>query len=143
MRITKQGEYGLTAILYLASQPEGKLSLGDEIASRCNIPKGFLAQILARLRRRGILGSRRGAHGGYYLQVEPQRLSLADVLEALEGEILFLRSVEELPVGPLPLEAGKSASREALKRLQERGREVLRGIKIGELLSAQRGHVQP
>jgi len=142
LRISKQGEYGLAAILYLASQPEGKLSLRHEIAGGCGIPGNFLAQILARLRRGGILGSRRGARGGYFLRVEPQRLSLADVLEALEGKIDLLRSVEEAPVDA---EASRTAlsgvRREAFRRLQERGRELLRSIKIGELLSAKGGQL--
>lgn len=149
MRISKQGEYGLAAILYLATQPAGKLSLRDEIARRCGIPRNFLAQILSRLRRGGILGSRRGARGGYFLQVEPQRLSLADVLEALEGKIRLLRSVEETPVLVEGIDPGLgpgvesvretmiSARREAFRRLQERGYELLRSIKIGELLSGK------
>jgi Rrf2 family protein len=139
VRISKQSEYGLAAILYLATQPEGKLSLRDEIARRCGIPRDFLARILARLRRRGILGSRRGAHGGYFLRAEIQRLSLADVLEALEGKIGLLRSVEEAPTvtgaGP-----GRAHLDEAFTRLQERGFELLRSIKIGELLTAKSGH---
>ena len=142
MRISKQGEYGLAAILYLASQPEGKLSFREEIAGRCGIPGNFLAQILGRLRRGGILGSRRGAHGGYFLRVEPQRLSLADVLEALEGKIDLLRSVEEPQADPdSARQALIGVRHEAFRRLQERGRDLLRSIKIGELLSAKGGHV--
>jgi len=140
MRISKQGEYGLAAILYLASQPEGKLSLRDEIARRCGIPNDFLAQILSRLRRGGILGSRRGARGGYFLRVEPQRLSLADVLEALEGKIRLLRSVEEPPAEDERAPSTLSLiRREAFRRLQERGCELLRSIKISELFSARGG----
>ena len=139
MRISRQSEYGLAAILYLAAQPEGKLSLRQEIAGRCGIPGNFLAQILARLRRRGILGSRRGAHGGYFLRVSPQRLSLADVLEALEGKINLLRSIEE----PSPAQGGSGAAlvreqmMQSFMRLQERGYELLSSIKIGELLGAR------
>jgi len=139
MRITKQSEYGLAAILYLATQPQGKLSLREEIARRCGIPGNFLARILARLRRRGILGSRRGARGGYFLNVEPQRLSLADVLEALEGRIGLLRSIEEYPLEPATGNA-RTQMHQALARLQKRGSELLRSIKIGELLSAKSGH---
>lgn len=139
MRITKQSEYGLAAILYLATQPRGKLSLREEIARRCGIPGNFLARILSRLRRRGILGSRRGAHGGYFLNVEPQRLSLADVLEALEGKIGLIRSIEEYP---LESAADKALTpmQQAFARLQRRGSDLLRSIKIGELLSAKSGH---
>jgi Rrf2 family protein len=139
VRITKQSEYGLAAILYLATQPKGTLSLRDEIARRCGIPRNFLARILVRLRRTGILGSRRGAHGGYFLRVEVQRLSLADVLEALEGKIGLLRSAAKSP------EDGNAGAvrahlDEAFTRLQERGFELLRSIKIGELLAAKSGH---
>jgi Rrf2 family protein len=140
VRISKQSEYGLAAILYLATQPEGKLSLREEIARRCGIPGNFLARILARLRRGGILGSRRGARGGYFLRVEPQRLSLADVLEALEGKIGLLRSIEDLPV-ETPSETVRAQVHEAFTRLQTRGSELLRSIKIGELLPVKGGHL--
>ncbi len=140
MRISRQSEYGLAAILYLAAQPEGKLSLRAEIARRCGIPGNFLARILARLRNRGILGSRRGAHGGYFLRVSPQGLSLADVLEALEGKVRLLRGIDASPPGP---EASgnpvQEQMMESFTRLQDRGYELLRTIKIGELLSARSG----
>ncbi|HZE89032.1 MAG TPA: Rrf2 family transcriptional regulator [Verrucomicrobiae bacterium] len=138
MRITKQSEYGLAAILYLASQPEGKLSFRGEIASRCEIPGIFLAQILSRLRQRGILGSRRGARGGYFLRVEPHRLTLADVLDALEGKSDLIRSIDGAAGDPAALRQSPAGiRREAFRRLQERGRELLRSIKIGELLSGK------
>jgi len=137
VRLSRQSEYGLAAILYLAVQPEGKLSLRHEIARRCGIPGNFLAQILSRLRRGGILGSRRGARGGYFLRVSPQILSLADVLEALEGKVKLLRSIED-PPGVNP-GSGAGVVREQMMtsfmRIQERGYELLRNIKIGELLS--------
>lgn len=140
MRISRQSEYGLAAILYLAAQPEGKLSLREEIAGRCGIPGNFLAQILARLRRGGILGSRRGARGGYFLRVSPQRLSLVDVLEALEGKVRLLRGID---APPTLSQQGSGAAilreqmMESFTKLQDRGYELLRNIKIGELLSAR------
>ena len=132
MRISRKGEYGLAAILYLASQPTGKLSLGDEIAGRCGIPRNFLAQILARLRSQGILGSVRGKRGGYYLKAEPGRLSLADVLEALEGPITLIRAIKE--------DEGQDADflntrvRDFFSRLQARGYDLLHSMKIAEML---------
>ena len=134
MRISRRGEYGLAAILYLASQPSGKLSLRDEIAGRCGIPRNFLAQILARLRSRGILGSVRGKKGGYYLKAEPGRLSLADVLEALEGPITLIRAIKD--------DEGQDADflntrvRDFFSRLQARGYDLLHSMKIAEMLPA-------
>jgi Rrf2 family protein len=137
MRISRRGEYGLTAILYLASQPSGKLSLSEEIAGECGIPKNFLAQILARLRRKGILGSVRGKRGGYYLKAEPGRLSLADVLEALEGPITLIRSIKE----------DESKDTDFLNRrvkgfflsLQTRGYALLKSMKISDVVASPGG----
>lgn len=132
MRISRRGEYGLAAVLYIASQPEGKLSLRDEIALRCGIPRTFLAQILAKLRSHGILGSVRGKKGGYYLRAEPGRLSLADVLEALEGPITLIRTIEH--------EDGEASDflntsvRRFFGKLQSRGYRLLKSIKIAEML---------
>src|SRR5262245_46106413 len=123
MRISRRGEYGLAAIVYLASQPEGSLSLRDDIAERCGIPRSCLGQILARLRSRGILGSVRGKKGGYYLKTEPARLSLADVLEALEGPISLVRSIKEGDTSDSQFV--NVALKGYFRRLQARGYELL------------------
>lgn len=132
MRITRRGEYGLTAVLYLASQPDGTLSLGDEIARRCRIPRTFLAQILSRLRSKGILGSVRGKRGGYYLKAEPRRLSLADVLEALEGPITLIRTIKE--DDSEDSDFLNTRVKEYFTRLQVRGYALLKSMKIAEML---------
>jgi len=135
MKISRRSEYGLAAVLYLASQPSGKLSLNDEIAGRCGIPRNFLAQILARLRSKGILGSVRGKKGGYYLKAEPGRLSMADVVEALEGPITLIRSIKE--------SEGDDADflntriRGFFASLQEKSYELLKSMKIAEILPAK------
>src|SRR5262245_62028365 len=135
MRISRRGEYGVAAILYLASQPSGKLSLRDEIAGRCGIPRTFLAQILVRLRSKGILGSVRGKRGGYYLKAEPQRLSLADVLEALEGPITLISNIKE--DDPKETDFVNATMKDFFGRLQSRGYELLKSMKIAEVLPAE------
>ncbi len=132
MKFSRRSEYGLAAVLYLASQPSGKLSLRDEIAKRCGIPRTFLAQILARLRKRGILGSVRGKKGGYYLRAEPARLSLADVLEALEGPIRLIRTIED--EDPKNSDFLNTIVRDFFGRLQSRGYGLLKSMKIIEML---------
>lgn len=134
MKISRKGEYGLAAIVYLAGQPRGSLSLRGEIARRCGIPPTFLAQILARLRSRGILGSVRGKKGGYYLKSEPAGLSLADVLEALDGPITLVRQIKE---GDSPDAQFVNVVLSAyFSRLQSRGYELLKSLKIADMLSA-------
>ena len=135
MKISRRSEYGLAAVLYLASQPSGKLSLSDEIAGRCGIPRNFLAQILARLRRKGILGSVRGKKGGYYLKAEPARLSMADVLEALEGPITLIRTIKEDDSGDADFL--NTRIRGFFTSLQERSYELLHSMKIAEIPPAK------
>ncbi|MBI4161020.1 MAG: Rrf2 family transcriptional regulator [Acidobacteria bacterium] len=135
MRISKKGEYGLAAVLYIASKPPGRRILRDEIARHCGIPRNFLARILCHLRDAGILGAVRGANGGYFLREEPARLTLVDLLEALEGPLCFCRCSAPAP-GDCP-KAWTCSAREAFALIQNRTREWLEGIKVADLLPRQ------
>lgn len=88
--ITSKVDYALRALLDLAGQPPGTPAQSREIASRQEIPESYLNQLLVILRRAGLVRSVRGASGGYVLGREPQRLTIADVFEALHGRD-FLR----------------------------------------------------
>ena len=58
-----------------------------EISRRRRIPERFLEQILGELRRAGILQSRRGAHGGYYLAMPGEEVTVLDIIEILDGKV--------------------------------------------------------
>lgn len=88
MELTRRGEYAIRGILYLARQPQGKLSLVGEIADAAGIPRTFLAKILQDFTRVGIVASFRGAGGGFSLARPPDRITLREVVEAVEGPIL-------------------------------------------------------
>ena len=79
LRISKKGEYGLAALIYIASKPVGRRSFRDEIARHCGIPKNYLARILCRLKEAGILGAVRGANGGYFLKGSPGEPSASPI----------------------------------------------------------------
>lgn len=132
MRISKKGEYGLAAVLYIASKPIGRRSFRDEIAKHCGIPKNFLARILCRLKDAGILGAVRGANGGYFLREEPGKLTLMDLLEALEGPLCIYRCTTSVS-GDCP-KIWACSAREAFDNLQHKTREWLEGIKLADLL---------
>lgn len=142
LRISKKGEYGLAALIYIASKPVGRRSFRDEIARHCGIPKNYLARILCRLKDAGILGAVRGANGGYFLKGSPGALALADLLEALEGPICFYRCSAPVP-GECP-KFWSCSARGALEMIQHSSREWLQGIKLSDLLPAQqlRIHVE-
>ncbi len=95
MRFSSKEQYGLRAMAELASRyGEGPISL-SEVAQRQGIALATLEQIVAPLRRAGLLESTRGASGGYTLARAPERITVADVLRALEGAIVPIPCLEE------------------------------------------------
>lgn len=88
---TRRGEYGLTAILYLARPNSGELSQIHEIARHCGLPEPFLGQILRLLVRAGLVNSKKGVGGGFSLARKPEEINFLEVLEALEGPVAVNR----------------------------------------------------
>jgi Rrf2 family protein len=89
--ITRRGEYGVTAALYLARKQPGQLTQIHEVADHCGLPEPFLAQILRLLVRAGIVTSKKGVRGGFAISRQPDEISFLEVLEALEGPVAVNR----------------------------------------------------
>jgi Rrf2 family protein len=86
VRITAKVDYAVRAAAELAAAPPGPVK-GETIADRQGIPPKFLENILADLRRAGLVASQRGAEGGYRLAVPADQISVADVIRAVEGPL--------------------------------------------------------
>lgn len=87
-------KYGIRAITYIASKHEKPGNTGlKEIASALNLPTPFLAKILQLLVKRKILVSAKGPRGGFILQKSPSEISLYDIVEAIDGNDLFVNCV--------------------------------------------------
>ena len=84
LQFTKRAEYGLIALLHLADR-EGEVVSAREIGERYPMPPRVLAQCLKDLGRAGIVESQRGAAGGYWLARPAERITLGQVISALEG----------------------------------------------------------
>jgi len=87
MRLSARSEYGLLALVDLATTPGGAPVAAREISSGRGIPPAFLEQLLADLRRAGIVRATRGARGGFALARDAAHISALDIVEALEGPI--------------------------------------------------------
>lgn len=86
MELSCKSEYALLALLELATHyNEAEPLQIRQIAAQQNIPDRYLEQLLAQLRRGGILRSQRGAKGGYILAREPWKITLLEVFVCLEG----------------------------------------------------------
>ncbi|MGW9114604.1 RrF2 family transcriptional regulator [Microbacterium sp. NPDC055683] len=89
MRISARAEYAVRAAVFLARAP-GRLS-SPRIAADEDIPAKFLEGILTSLVRAGIVASRRGANGGYELARPADAVTVADVIRAVDGPLVFVR----------------------------------------------------
>ena len=86
MQVTKEGDYALRAVIYLASAT-GRTASANEISAAQKIPPKFLARIMPKLVRQGLISSTPGSKGGYKLAREASQLSFLQVLEAIEGPL--------------------------------------------------------
>ncbi|WOD44494.1 RrF2 family transcriptional regulator [Hwangdonia lutea] len=91
--LSKKTKYGLKALTYIARKEGDEPVRVSEIAKSENIPPKFLESILLTLRKSGILGSKKGKHGGYYLRQEPTEVKMTDVMRVLEGPIAMVPCV--------------------------------------------------
>jgi Rrf2 family protein len=95
MQITRQADYAVRAMVYLAQLgPEQRAATG-QIAQEKSIPPSFLAKIVSQLSVAGLLQTSRGARGGVSLAKAPEAISLLDVVEAIDGPILLNDCVAE------------------------------------------------
>lgn len=95
MRFSSRSHYGLRAMVALArTYPRGPVPLG-EIARSENISLGYLEQLIAALRKAGLVESTRGVHGGYQLSGDPASMTAGQVLRTLEGPIAPAECVSE------------------------------------------------
>ena len=120
MRISARADYAVRAAVELAAAGEGPTK-GEAIAQAQGIPLKFLENILGDLRHAGIVRSQRGADGGYWLARPADRISVADVIRALDGPLASVRG------GP-PEEVAYNGAAESLARVWIAVRASLRSV---------------
>ncbi|HVN48373.1 MAG TPA: Rrf2 family transcriptional regulator [Bacteroidota bacterium] len=82
---SRQCEYALQAVSYLALQPEGELTSIKELTGRLNIPYHFLGKILQNLAQKEILLSQKGRDGGFALAKPAKKITMYKIVEAIDG----------------------------------------------------------
>ena len=95
MQITRQADYAVRAVLYLAQMGPDKRAATSQIAAEQKIPPSFLAKIVSQLSVAGLLQTSRGARGGVSLARDPEKISLLEVVEAIDGPILLNECVND------------------------------------------------
>jgi len=103
MRLSKRGEYGLRAAIHLANaqkhSPDLLVQIKD-ISIQEKIPIKYLEQILLALKNAGLLHSKMGVGGGYYLAKSPEHISLGQIIRVLDGPLAPIRCVSRMAYEP-------------------------------------------
>ena len=114
MQITRQADYAVRAVLYLARLEPTQRAATSQVAQEQRIPPSFLAKIISQLSIAGLLHTSRGARGGVTLARAPQEITLLEVIEAIDGPIMLNECVngtgtctfdDECPLRPVWCEA--------------------------------------
>jgi Rrf2 family protein len=91
MRVSAKADYAVRAMIELAAAGDAEPVKGEQIADAQGIPLRFLENILAELRHQGLVQSRRGAEGGYWLTRAADEITIAEVIRAVEGPLASVR----------------------------------------------------
>ena len=131
LRLSKKADYALMAMKHLALREDRGSSSAREIAALYDIPIELMAKVLQRLVRRGLLASQQGTRGGYQLARSPAQISVADVIQAIDGPVAVTAcSTDE---GQQCEQFSKCNVRDPLWRVRERILAALGECTIAEL----------
>lgn len=125
LKPTQTVDYAVRSMIFIASMADNTSVLRCELARHESIPPSFVAKILTRLVRAGLLRSSRGARGGFRLARPASQITLLDVIEAIEGRFV-LRARSRL---------GSPATRRVWDQVQDELCQVLRRTTLEELVS--------
>lgn len=93
--LTRKSKYGLRAMLFLAERSGRGPVLVSDLAGDQRIPKKFLEAILLDLKRQGLLQSKKGKGGGYFLSRTPEEITVGQVVRALGGPLALVPCVSQ------------------------------------------------
>ena len=142
MRLSKRGEYGLRAMIILANaiteNPDAVVQI-KEISQREQIPAKFLEQILLTLKNSGLLHSKMGIGGGYYLAKRPDEITLGHIIRVLDGPIAPINCVSQMSYEPCGCPDERTCG---LRLVMHDVREAMTGILDHTTLADVNGRVE-
>lgn len=134
MELTRKGEYAIRGIVYLATRPGDQVCLLGDIAAAVDVPQTFLAKIFQQFSKTGLVRSYRGTGGGFVLGRAPEKITLLEVVEAVEGPIVPNRCVADED------ECSRSGTcnvHPVWAKVQEQIRDILAKVTLKELAGKQ------
>ena len=131
LRLSKKADYALIALSYMAAPGQRPVVSAREMAERHDVPLELLAKVLQRLVQRGLLTSVQGINGGYRLARPAAEMSVAQVVEAIDGP-LTLTACADASDDPC-MQYAKCNIRDPLHRIRERIAGALIACSVAEL----------
>ena len=133
MKVSSKGHYGVRAMVVLArAYGGGPLALSG-IAAREGLSSGYLEQLMMQLRRAGLVEGSRGAHGGYVLTEDPSRVTVGQVVRALEGPVEVAACASEVGEPNCCEKESTCASRLVWQRMKDSITQVLDSTTLADL----------
>ncbi|MCB0731008.1 MAG: Rrf2 family transcriptional regulator [Ignavibacteriae bacterium] len=130
---SKKCELALQAVLFLSIKKDQIIFSSQEVSNEIKVPKEFVSKMLQTLTDSGIIGSKKGKNGGFYLARRPSKIKLIEIVEAIDGLSVFKNCVLGFPncssEHPCPVhdkwgkirdDAFKMLSEETLEQLKEK-----------------------
>jgi Rrf2 family protein len=134
LRLSKKADYALIAMKHLAMRPGAASASAREIAEQYDIPIELMAKVLQRLARRGLLASHQGTRGGYRLARSAALISVADIIQAIDGPFTVTAcSTEDENCG----QYAKCSVRDPLWRIKDR---ILAALAMSSLQEISADH---
>ncbi len=130
MKTGRSTEYGLIGVSFIAKNDEGGPVMAQKIAERYAIPLEYLLKILQQMVRAGILRSKRGPRGGFNLAKSLKKITLAEVIEAIEGPMVIpMHLAEQAKNEPFSTKVEK-----VCHDLAEKTRDNYNKVKLSDIL---------
>ncbi len=135
LRLSKKADYGLIAMMHLASGEPGRSASAKEIADACRLPLPLLAKVLQILTREGCLAAAQGTNGGYKLARAAGRISALEVIRAIDGPVFLTScSTRNAQCSQTP----NCTARGPLEKIREDILRLLDGISLEEMSAGSR-----
>jgi Rrf2 family protein len=136
LRLSKKADYALLALQHLASEGASGTASARAIADRFDIPSELLAKILQQVAHRGLVVAHKGVRGGYHLARSPHAISVADVIQAIDGP---MRLTACSPLDTCCDQFAGCTIRDPLWRIRERIVSVLQTVSVADLIGSGAG----
>lgn len=132
MKLTTKTRYGLRAMLALALEESGEPLSIKLIAQQQDIPEAYLEQLMATLKKEGLVVAVRGAQGGYILGTDSAEISVGQIIRALEGSLALVNCVED---EEFCVKSDQCAMHLLWARIHQGIDQIVDGITLGDMVN--------